>query len=125
MELAGGEEPTDNLEFNDEMIQQIDCLCAQKLAEKLAHLALEREATDNISVIVVLFRWKGITPNTIGGWRSYNQVLTMHSVREDGDLRPPIPDFSDESSCIARNHADDVILWISKDDPSYPFMRGK
>lgn len=125
MELAGGEEPTDNLEFNDEMIQQIDCLCAQKLAEKLAHLALEREATDNISVIVVLFRWKGITPNTIGGWRSYNQVLTMHSVREDGDLRPPIPDFSDESSCIARNHADDVILWISKDDPSYQFMRGK
>ncbi|EES98407.1 Protein phosphatase 2C [Giardia duodenalis] len=125
MELAGGEEPTDNLEFNDEMIQQIDCLCAQKLAEKLAHLALEREATDNISVIVVLFRWKGITPNTIGGWRSYNQVLTMHSVREDGDLRPPIPDFSDESSCIARNHADDVILWISKDDPSYPFVRGK
>lgn len=63
------------------MIQQVDCLCAQKLAEKLAHLALEREATDNISVIVVLFRWKGITPNTIGGWRAYNQVLTMHSLR--------------------------------------------
>lgn len=125
MEFTRREEPADNIEFNDDMIQQIDCLCAQKLAEKLAHLALEREATDNISVIVVLFRWRGITPNTIGGWRAYNQVLTMHSTRKDGDLRPPIPDLSDESSCIARNHADDVTLWISKDDPSYPFMRAK
>lgn len=125
VELTRGEEPADNLELNEDMIQQVDCLCAQKLAEKLAHLALEREATDNISVIVVLFRWKGITPNTIGGWRAYNQVLTMHSLREDGDLRPPIPDLSDESSCIARNHADDVTLWISKDDPSYPFIRSK
>lgn len=124
-EFTRNEENIENIELNEDMIQQIDCLCAQKLAEKLAHLALEREATDNISVIIVLFRWKGITPNTIGGWRDYNQILTMHSIREDGDLRPPIPDLSDESSCIARNHADDVIVWISKNDPSYSFLRGK
>lgn len=112
----------ENIEFTDEMLYLADCQCAQILAEKLTTFAYERAATDNISVLVVLFRWKGITPTTINDWKNYARTVVHASVlSEQNMVGLEYEDPSDETNTCSQNS--EISVWIHEKDPAYSILK--
>ncbi|TNJ27700.1 putative Ser/Thr phosphatase 2C [Giardia muris] len=91
----------------DATLHEADVRCAEALAARLTTLALERDAADNLSVVVALFRWRGVTPATVEAWRSLQQQAQQQTLLGPELLRENLDD-------AAENFAE---VWQSPDDP--------
>ncbi|CAL5976744.1 Ser/Thr_phosphatase 2C [Hexamita inflata] len=102
----------DDYKLTDELLLQADFLCAQMLSDKLVSLALQRETTDNVTVVVGLLRWKD-TRKTARQWRELMKDEGLFS-----QFKKLLHKQNEVSCSETEDIQKDVQLWISPDDPS-------